>query len=451
MFNLPRRSVSQGRSIYEPLGLTDLPFSTNPVLNPYSTDARLNGTIYAEAPVREAIDKFERLLIRPKDFTNRVKLASVWAAGDEQSGRGMGKTALLRFFRQRINSDWGHTEFDGDFSAVVIYASFPSGVDRRWMEQLAWAALVDTCRNGVLKVAQAALRREAMSDDQIAAVVRTDEGDNWSNLLDHEVLQANGITSTDLDDTVEEHLRKEGIGLAPAKALARGGFEDFLRDLRRDRNLEPYYIPRDTKGLDYSRELFFNDIVRYLRAAGFAGGYLFVDDIENLTDQMARRDRTEFAKEFGLCTVRPGYANTEHGFFSCVLTTHQQSSRALAVAWNEAGLSAMARLDPGAPTSVELPLPTPDQSRQIIVAHLDHFRVNQADIGSIKPFTVDGMDELVSKNLRPRDLLVSAANVVQYAAEQGMSSISAVEAGETLADNTHMVPVDYTEDLEGAT
>jgi hypothetical protein len=36
------------------------------------------------------------------------------------------------------------------------------------------------------------------------------------------------------------------------------------------------------------------------------------DDIENLVDQMARRERIEFAKEFGLCTVRPGYANTEY-------------------------------------------------------------------------------------------------------------------------------------------
>jgi hypothetical protein len=96
--------------------------------------------------------------------------------------------------------------------------------------------------------------------------------------------------------------------------------------MRRDGALEPLYVPRDTKILDYSRTLLFNDIVRYLRAAGYGGGYLFIDDIENLVDQMARRERIEFAKEFGLCTVRPGYANTEYRFFSNVLTTHQQAS-----------------------------------------------------------------------------------------------------------------------------
>ena len=57
-------------------------------------------------------------------------------------------------------------------------------------------------------------------------------------------------------------------------------------------------------------------MVNYLRAADFVGGYLFIDDIENLVDQMARKARIEFAKEFALCTVRPGYSNTEHSFFS---------------------------------------------------------------------------------------------------------------------------------------
>jgi len=57
-----------------------------------------------------------------------------------------------------------------------------------------------------------------------------------------------------------------------ARALGQGAFEDHLRSMRKDRALEPLYVPRDTKILDYSRTLLFNDIVRYLRAAGYAGG-----------------------------------------------------------------------------------------------------------------------------------------------------------------------------------
>ena len=128
MVNLPIRSPALTESPYNSLGLKDLPFPAEPVANPYSSDPRQNGAIYAESPVSSEIEKFERLLIRPGDFSNRVRLAYLWSKGDQQSGRGMGKTALLRYFRQRINQDWGATEFENRFSAVVIYVSlsFPS-------------------------------------------------------------------------------------------------------------------------------------------------------------------------------------------------------------------------------------------------------------------------------------------------------------------------------------
>ena len=107
------------------------------MLDPYSNDPRRDGSIYAQSPVQGALEKFKRLLIRLNDFLNGARIASLWAAGDSISGRGMGKTALLRFFQQRINSDYGRTQFEGQFSAAVIYVAFPDQVERRWMEQLA--------------------------------------------------------------------------------------------------------------------------------------------------------------------------------------------------------------------------------------------------------------------------------------------------------------------------
>ncbi len=192
--------------------------------------------------------------------------------------------------------------------------------------------------------------------------------------------------------------------------------------------------------------------MRYLRAAGFAGGYLFIDDIENLVDQMARKDRIEFAKEFALCTVRPGYVNTEHNFFSCVLTTHQQASVSLSQAWGEAGLAAIARLDPGSPNSVELPFPSKDQARKIVIAHLDFFRINKGEMGTIKPFTEDGIDALLEnrETVHPRDMLARAANVVRYAQENKMSLIDGAcikSAGDTPVD---LSTPDFTEGIEGA-
>lgn len=447
MLQLPNRPSQPTTSPYEKLGLRDLPFPTAPQIDPDSPDPRRNGEIFATASVQDEIDKFERLLIRPSDFGNRVKLASLWAKGQTYQGRGMGKTALLRYFQRRINSDWGYAEFGGRFSAVVVYVTFQDQVDRRWMEQLAWAALVDVCENGVLDASRASLRRDAMTDAEVDAIINFGGAARLENLLNDSVLEATGVNPDDIDGKVARLLSGEGITGAAAPALARGSFARFLKSLRRDGELKPYYIPRDTKGLDYACNLFFNDVVRYLRAAGFAGGYLFIDDIENLADKMARRYQLEFVKELGICTVRPGYANSAYGFFSCVLTTHDSVIQRLAGAWDEAGLSSFARLNPDAPTSVELPLPTPEQATAIITAHLDYYRLNHDEDGSIKPFTSEGLSALIQKGQLPRDLLSNAALTFMRAAEQGASSIDPQLVAEATDSQFAQPTTDYSAGL----
>lgn len=433
--------------------MKELPFPNEAVVNPYSTDPRKNGSIYATSPVKAEIEKFENLLIRPDDFTNRVRLAYLWSKGDQQSGRGMGKTALLRYFRQRINKDWGAAEFKDQFNAIAVYVAFPSQVDRRYIEQLALSGLVDICRNGVLDASRAALRLKYLSEGESKAVLTKEDGSQeYENLLAGEILAANGVDVAKLDQAVADELIGAGVQPAAAGALARGEFEQHLRSYRKDGNLEPFYVPYDTRILDYSRSILFNDVVNYLRSAGFAGGYLFIDDIENLVDQMSRKSRIEFAKEFALCTVRPGYANTEHNFFSCVLTTHQQASVGLSSAWGDAGLSAIAKLDPTSPNSVELPLPSKDQAREIIIAHLDYFRINSGEKGSNKPFTDDGLEALFKSKqmLHPRLMLSSAAQVVFHAAQAGRTTIDAEAVNAALDTKAVIETTDVSEGIEGA-
>lgn len=453
MVNLPsRRRASPAPSPYAQLGFRDLPFPTNPLINPNSDDPRLNGAIFASSSVRDEIAKFEDLLIRPNDFHNRAKLASLWAKSDVEQGRGMGKTALLRHFQRRINDDWGVTQFDGQFYAAVVYVAFPDQVDRRWMEQLAWAALIDTCENGVLDVSRAALRRDLLSDEKVDAILSVGGETRWQNLLDDDIVADHGVDPDNLNVQTERLLLDERVAHAPASYLARGRFEDYLCGLRRDGNLRPYYVQRDTRGLDYSQTLFFNDIVRYLRTAGFEGGYLFIDDIENLTDQMSRRHYPQFAKELSICTVRYGYANSEDSFFSCVLTTHQNSIRALSQAWTDAGLSSFARLDPNSPTSVELPLPTPSQARDILVAHLDYYRIDNSEDGTIKPFTEDAINALIDRGQLPRQLLANAAFTFMHASGKGISPIDVRTVNEALDDNAWPLPTStITDGLEGVT
>ncbi len=450
--HLPKKSAGGVPSKYEPLGLRDMPFPSGGFVDPYTQDPRTNGSIYAVSTAKDSIKKFERLLIRPDDFPNRVPLAYLWSKGDSESGRGVGKTALLQYFRQRVNNDWGNTEFSGQFSAAVVYVSFKSQVDRRYMEQLALSALVDVCKNGVLQASRAALRLNALPEEKATAVLTNQDGtQSPENLLDDSVLAANEVNPCTLDEQVASTLMSEGVEAPVACVLSQGEFETYLRSMRKDGSLEPLYVPRDTKILDYSRTLLFNDIVRYLRAAGYGGGYLFIDDIENLVDQMARKERIEFAKEFGLCTMRPGYANTAYKFFSCVLTTHQQASVALSQAWGEAGLAAVARLDPNSPNSVELPFPSKDQGREIIVAHLDYFRLDGKDKGTIKPFDQGGMDALLGEaTVHPRATLSRGANVILYAVEKGLTQIDADCVKAAAEASTQAAMPDLTEGIDGA-
>ena len=48
MLNLPRRQSTQQSDRYGSLGLTDLPFPTEPIVNTGSQDPRRNGGIYAQ-------------------------------------------------------------------------------------------------------------------------------------------------------------------------------------------------------------------------------------------------------------------------------------------------------------------------------------------------------------------------------------------------------------------
>ena len=94
----------------------------------------------------------------------------------------------------------------------------------------------------------------------------------------------------------------------------------------------------------------------------------------------------------------------------------------LSAAWGESGLSGIARLDPNDPNSVELPLPNADQARAIIVAHLDHYRTNTQENGTIKPFTEDSITALLKNRQHPRILLTTAALVVSSAVDKGLTS-----------------------------
>ena len=110
----------------------------------------------------------------------------------------------------------------------------------------------------------------------------------------------------------------------------------------------------------------------------------------------------------------------------------------------------MARLEPDATTSVELPLPTQLQAEEIIIAHLDYFRADSADAGSIRPFTRDALDGLIGSDPHPRGLLSRAAHVVLKARDLGVSEIDSRIVEEAAGGSGGPSVVDVTEGLDEA-
>jgi hypothetical protein len=116
-------------------------------------------------------------------------------------------------------------------------------------------------------------------------------------------------------------------------------------------------------------------------------------------------------------------------------------------------LSAIARLDPASPNSVELGFPNKDQAKDMIVAHLDYYRINADERGTITPFTETGLSALIEDKdtVHPRVLLKAAANVVQAAAREGLSAIEDGFVRDARSTMAQIVTTpDLTEGLDAA-
>lgn len=102
---------------------------------------------------------------------------------------------------------------------------------------------------------------------------------------------------------------------------------------------------------------------------------------------------------------------------------------------------------------MELAFPSKDQARQIIIAHLDYYRINKNEKGKVAPFTEDGINALLEdrETVHPRMLLSRAANVVLYAVDKCINILDAACVSAAVAPGvTSMSAPVVTEGIEGA-
>ena len=367
---------------YEIYGLTGNPFPRGgAILKPEATDPRENGSIFSVNARAIEIKEFEEKFVGTKtSFDDRIRCGFLWAEGDRTTGRGMGKTALAIYMKYRVNDGYGKNYFGAQEKIFCSYISFK--------EQL--------------KSKVAFLYKEA-----------------FRSFINEDLFSY--ITSC----VSKDDLVKSGVQEEFAEAVANTSVKDYLENLSRYR-LEEMSTAWDQKFLVKLSDLFLNQTVRCLKATGFKGGILLIDDIENLTDRSTRAEIENFIKDFGIAFFRAGNEASNSNFFTIILTTHQRSAQKISQAWTVSGLSASFPMVPGGHASLLTRKPDMEQCVDIIDQHLKYYRIKSfTPPEEFYPFKRDAIQTVIQEcDFHPRRFLSGFNRIITEALSKDVKEIT---------------------------
>lgn len=276
---------------------------------------------------------------------------------------GMGKTAVAIYMKHRINDGYGRNYFSGGEKFFCSYVSFNA-------QMVAKIGLVfQEILNSLLKV----------KDDIFLEISRnTDESTLISLCVDNKF----------------------------ANAVANNSVRNYLENLL-GHSLDMRLTARDWRYDPILTDLFLNQTVRCLKAAGFKGGLLLIDDVENLTDKSTPKQIENFIKDLGIAFFRSGNEASNGSFFTIVFTTHLMSAQKISQAWTVAGLSASFPLAPSGQASILTRKPDMDQCIDIVRQHLIYYRVPSfPTTDELYPFKKDAIRKVIGDcDFHPRRFL----------------------------------------------
>jgi hypothetical protein len=367
---------------YEVYGLKENPFpKSGAILKPESPDPRENGSIFSVNARKEEIEEFERKFIGTlTSFDDRIRCGFLWAEGDRTTGRGMGKTALAIYMKHKINDGYGKNYFDSRKKFFCSYISF----DQQMVAKI--GLFFQTALNSLIKDG---IFKEIANKTDISTLI------NYG--VDNEFAQAV------VNNSVSELLRKI-MGHKPDQILP----------------------SKDWRVYPELRDLFLNQTTKCLKSAGFDGGILIVDDIENLTDKSTPKQIETFIKDFGLAFFRSGNEASNSNFYTIIFITHEQSARKISQAWTVAGLSASYPLTPGGQASLLTRKPDLKQAIDMVTQYIKKYREESFNPpNDYYPFTKDAVETVIREcNFHPRRFLSRFHRIIVEAVSNGEKEIT---------------------------
>ncbi|MFC1865757.1 hypothetical protein ACFLYB_03495 [Chloroflexota bacterium] len=405
--------VQESTNKYEILGLRENPFPAEPSLKPGSGDPRENGTIYNEELHRDKQDILEKLMIPSPEQRNPLSIAFLMDHATRR-GRGIGKSAFLKYQRDRIMSDFGESSSKGSAVICAIHVIPPPGCRKFWeFCRLIMETLIEQDVLGT-----AIWRLRAFSGIIPDVVLKEIHGvENLAETLGNDKwLEGKNIQVTfGLNRAVLDALQTAGVTEDLARILA---YTPTSRDLR-TRVLSQFSNYHWQKN---GGRLVFDDLVKVFVAAKFTRGLFFIDELEKIVYHQNMMERRAFVESLRYFLLDADFANSKTSFLGILLTIHPGIQELLSPHWKAAGLDGISPITQPEAQETTIYFGPLSQSMAIplVKSYLDYFRIPEAKKDGIEPFTKEAVAEaLVKSGGVPRPMLRLLHRVIENAVKSG--------------------------------
>jgi len=384
----PTSSPDRNQTIkFHRFRLRDNPFPNEPYVNRRSKDSRINGDIYEESLRQDEHAKLTASFLEPsRNEGSHLKLGYIEDAS--YLGRGNGKSAFILHATDRINVNYCldvSAEQNKCFSVVLNpmaggkAKSFDAFVDLL-LGAILESKLIDIAIGSlILEV----LSRQPHHEKAIGAIA--DESQLLDSIHNDDWYKANGIDRSWVYseigncDFISELSPDTPLGhLSSQKTL----FDEYVTG----DTIEDFYFRTLRKG-QKRFEFVFNDISLLFLAAGFNGGFVFVDDFERIPDFQSARQKRDFAIELRSVLFDGPYVSSAYGFYSFLLVLHAGVPRLINDAWQASGISSRSPMnETESPHVILFEKLESGKVESLLIRYLDEFRTDAAAKGSLEPF-----------------------------------------------------------------
>ncbi len=410
---------------YQVFNFTRNPFPSRPSVTPGSSDKRENGSIYVPELHQEAETSFQKLLV-PTGGDSQTRSIAFLLDHATRRGRGIGKTAFLRYQQRRIMKDLGNQLSNGTEVIFAVYLlPFPDGKTRKFWQfhKLITNALIEQ-----EVIATAMWRLRAFSSVLSPEILSQVGNEPRLTLGDDTWLRKNGIYvdydfmgKKGLNEQVSRNLEKGGVDADLAKKLAHFG-HDIHKFEEQISQISDYAWSKN------NGKLFFDDLIKVLKMAGFTKGLILVDEVEKIIAPQNSAERRMFTDSLRYFFMDGYSENARLSFCNLLLTIHPYIQELLSPHWNAAGLDRFSALSGELASEYTIYFGPLNQEHAIPLAqeYLDEARTENSYKGMLEPFTPEAINEALLLSGRvPGIFLTLLNNTVEKAIYGNRSTIDA--------------------------